>query len=80
MDVDGVAGAPAQFLLLMVLVFGKILVGDDFLFLVIFYMILVMDQGLSFGKTVGVGRHLLLLAILNCLNFAEIGRQVWLTL
>ena len=80
MDVDGVASASAQFLLLMVLVCGKILVRDDFLLLVIFYMILVMDRGLSFGKTVGVGRHLLLLAILNRLDFAEKGRQVWLGL
>ena len=80
MDVDGVASASAQFLLLMVLVCGIILVGDDFLFLVIFYMILVMGRGLSFGKTVVVGRHILLLVILNCLDFAEIGRQVWLSL
>ena len=50
MDVDGVAGPPAQFLLLMVLVCGKILVGDDFLFLVIFYMILVMDRGLVLAR------------------------------
>ena len=50
MDVDGVAGPPAQFLLLMVLVCGKILVGDDFLFLIIFYMILVMDRGLVLAR------------------------------
>ena len=80
MDVYGVVGVLVQFLVHMVLVCGKILVGDDFLFLVIFYMILVMDRGLSFGKTVGVGRHLLLLAILNRLDFAEKGRQVWLGL
>ena len=29
MDVDGVAGIPVQFLVHMVLVCGKILVGDD---------------------------------------------------
>ena len=35
---------------------------------------------ISFGKTVGVGRHLLLSPILNCLDFAKIRRQVLLSL
>ena len=34
----------------------------------------------SFGKIVGVGSHLFLSTFLNYLDFAEIRRQVWLSL
>ena len=34
----------------------------------------------NFGTTVGVGRHHLLSVIQNCFDFAEIRRQVWLSL
>ena len=43
--IDGVVGVPILFLVLMVLVYGKILVGDGLHFLVTFYMILVMVKG-----------------------------------
>ena len=33
-----------------------------------------------FCMTVGVGRHLLLSVIQNCLDFVEIRRQVWMSL
>ena len=45
MVVDGVVSVPVLFLVLMVLVYGKILVGDGPPFLVTFCMILVMGQG-----------------------------------
>ena len=45
MVVDGVVGVLVLFLVLMVLVYGKILVGDGLYFLVTFYMILVMGRG-----------------------------------
>ena len=64
----------------MVLACRKILVGDGLLLLTTFYMILGMGLGWNFGKTVGVVRHLLQSAILNCLDFAEIKRLVWLSL
>ena len=46
----------------------------------IFYMILVMGLKWSFGKTVDVERHLLLLAILTCSDFARIRKPLWLSL
>ena len=45
MDVNGVASVPNLFMVHMVLVCGKILIGDGLLFHIIFYMILVMGQG-----------------------------------
>ena len=45
MDVYWVADVPDLFLVHMVLVCGKILVGDGLLFHVIFFMILVTGQG-----------------------------------
>ena len=45
MVVDGVVGVLVLFLILMVLVYGKILVKDGRPFLVTFCMILVMGQG-----------------------------------
>ena len=45
MVVDGVVGVLVLFLVLMVLVYGKILVRDGLHFLVTFYMILVMGRG-----------------------------------
>ena len=45
MVVDGVVGVLVLFLVLMVLVYGKILVEDGFHFLVTFYKILVMGRG-----------------------------------
>ena len=63
----------------MVLVYGKLLAGDGLLCLIIFCMKLVMGRGSSlFWRDCSVGR-LLLLAILNYLEFAKIRRQVWLS-
>ena len=76
----GVAGVLGLLMVHVVLVCGKILVRNGLLFLVTFYMILGMVLGGSFGKTISVVRHLLQLAILNCLDFAEIKRLVWLSL
>ena len=45
MDVYGVIGVPDKLMVHMVLVCGKILVGDGHLFHVVFYMILVMGPG-----------------------------------
>ena len=45
MDMIGVASVPDLFMVHMVLVYGKISVGDGLLFHIIFYMILVMGQG-----------------------------------
>ena len=45
MVVDGVVSVLVLYLVLMVLVYGKILVGNGLLFLVTFCMILVMRQG-----------------------------------
>ena len=73
-------GVLVLFLVLMVLVYEKILVGDGLPFLITFCMILVMGQGSNFGSTVGVGRHHLLSVIQNCFDFVEIRRQVWLSL
>ena len=42
---NGVASVPDLFMVHMVLVCGKILVGDVHLFHVVFYMILVMGPG-----------------------------------
>ena len=65
---------------LMVLVYGKISVRDGFLSLAIFCMILVMGLEGSFDKIGGVERHLLLLDIRTCLDFAGIRMPVWLSL
>ena len=43
--IDGVVGVPILFLVLMVLVYGKILVGDGLPYLITFCMILVMGRG-----------------------------------
>ena len=45
MVVDEVVGVPVLFLVLMVLVYGKILVGNGLPFLITFCMVLVMGQG-----------------------------------
>jgi len=45
MVIDGVVGIPILFLVLMVLVYGKILVWDDLPYFVSFCMILVMGFG-----------------------------------
>ena len=45
MVIDEVVGVLVFFLVLMVLVYGKILVKDGLHFLVTFYMILVMGRG-----------------------------------
>ena len=45
MVVDGVVGVPVLFLVVMVLVYGKILVENGLPFLITFCMILVMRQG-----------------------------------
>ena len=45
MDVNGVASVPNLFMVHMVLVCRKILVGDGLLFHVIFCIILAMGQG-----------------------------------
>ena len=50
MVVDGVVGVPVVFLVLMVLVYGKILVRDGLHFLVTFCMILVMGQGQNLAR------------------------------
>ena len=80
MAVNGVVNVLGLLMVHMVLACGKILVGDGLLFLATFYMILEMGLGLNFGKTIGVVKHLLQSAILNCLDFAEMRRLVWLRL
>ena len=45
MDVNGVASVPDLFMVHMVLVCGKILIGDGLLFHILFCMILVMGPG-----------------------------------
>ena len=80
MAVDGVASVLDLLMAHMVLACGKLLVEDGLLFLAIFYMILEMGLGLNFGKTIGVVKHFLQSAILNCLDFAKMMRLVWLRL
>ena len=80
MVVDGVASVLDLLMAHMVLACGKLLVEDGLLFLATFYMILEMGLGLNFGKTIGVVKHLLQSAILNCLDLAKIKRLVWLRL
>ena len=80
MAVDGVAGVLDLLMAHMVLACRKLLVENGLLFLATFYMILKMGLGLNFGKTVGVVKHLLQSTILNCLDFVEIKRLVWLRL
>ena len=53
MDVYGVAGVPDLFMVHMVLVCGKILVGDGLLFHIIFYMILVMGRAVHGSGRIG---------------------------
>ena len=74
------AGVPNLWMVLMVLVYGKISVRDGLLSHTIFCMILVMGLTWSFGKTGGVERLLLLLDILTCSDFAGIRMPVWLSL
>ena len=73
-------GVPNLLIVLTVLVYRRVLVRVGLLSLPIFYMILVMRPRWSFGKTVGVERHLLQLATLACSDFARIRRLVWLSL
>ena len=80
MDVYGGDGVPDLLMVLTVLVYGRVSVRVGLLSHAIFCMILVMGPGWSFGKTVGVERHLLQLATLICSDFAGIRRLVWLSL
>ena len=80
MAMDGVASVLDLLLAHMMLACRKLLVEDGLFFHATFYMILEMGLGLNFGKTIGVVKHLLQSAILNCLDFAKMRRLVWLRL
>ena len=73
-------GVPDLLMVLTMLVYEIVSVRDGLLSHAIFCMILVMGSGWSFGKTIGMEKHLLQLATLTCSDFVGIRRLVWLSL